>query len=208
MKIVIVFVTVALVAPAAIADLPPLYDFRAYTAATEQVSLLCVPDGTGRPLTEALTIWGSEIDATITIELIDAYGDPIAGYPAEDVWLETTLGSMSQCPAGTIADDPSDINGQLFMTGALYAGGCSDRQSGEEISVLVNGAPIWGHEMDILVNSPDLNADLVVDLSDVVLFSQTYLSGVYDYAADLHFDGIISLSDIVVFAQHLNTVCP
>jgi hypothetical protein len=208
MNILVVSITLALAASAAIADLPPLYDFRAYTAATEQVSLLCVPDGSGRPLTEAMTSWGGVIDASITVEMFDAYGDPIVGYPAEDVWLETTMGSMSVCPAGSIADGPSDVNGQLFMTGVLYAGGCSDILSGEEISAFVNGMPIWGNEMDILINSPDLNADLVVNLSDVVLFSQLFLSGVYDYAADLHYDGILNLSDLVVIAQHRNTMCP
>ena len=47
-----------------------------------------------------------------------------------------------------------------------------------------------------------------MNLSDVVLFSQLFLSGVYDYAADLHYDGILNLSDLVVIAQHRNTMCP
>ena len=51
----------------------------------------------------------------------------------------------------------------------------------------------------MLVNSPDLNGDLLVNLADLSLFAQDYF-GPYNYRSDLRWDGDLDLGDLVVFA--------
>jgi hypothetical protein len=56
-------------------------------------------------------------------------------------------------------------------------------------------------------NSPDLNGDLAVNLTDVSHFVGSFF-GTYDYASDFQWDGVINLSDIVLLAQGLGSECP
>jgi len=189
-------------------DLPPLPESMAETSAFEQVSLLCSPDGTGRSLTEAMTRWGGVVDATVTVTLRSWNYDPIPNYPAEDIWLESTSGGMSACLGGAIADGPTDVHGQTRFTVPLQAGGHTDPVAGEKLQVVVNGSPLSASRLDIQINSPDLDGDLDVDLTDVVIFVQSYFSGNDDYAVDFHCDGSINLSDLVVMASHVNVTCP
>jgi hypothetical protein len=52
----------------------------------------------------------------------------------------------------------------------------------------------------LLVNSPDLNGDLAVDLADVALFAQDYF-GPYNYRSDLCWDGRVgALNDLTYIA--------
>ncbi len=48
--------------------------------------------------------------------------------------------------------------------------------------------------------SPDLNQDGAVNLSDIVLFQQMFLTT--SYCADFDCDGIVTLTDYVMFALH------
>jgi len=61
--------------------------------------------------------------------------------------------------------------------------------------------------LDIQVNSPDINGDLRVNLTDVVLFTMLY-HGPYDYAGDFYYDGVLNLSDIVMMARGQGKTCP
>ena len=177
------------------------------TAATETVSLLCVPDGSGRPLTEARMAQGFTVDATIVVTLTDVLANPVVGYPAEDLWLESSLGGVAFCGYGAIADGPTGPDGSTTFTAPLACGGHSDSVAGERLDVSVNGYVRPGESVDILINSPDLNGDLEVDLSDTILFCGIYLGGAYDYAADYAYDGALNLSDLVLFSQALNAAC-
>ena len=56
-------------------------------------------------------------------------------------------------------------------------------------------------------NSPDINGDLAVNLSDVVLFSQDRY-GDYNYRSDFNFDGVVNLSDQIILVGALGVGCP
>ncbi len=171
---------------------------------SENLSLMVVPDGSGPRLTETMTFSGLTVDATITIHLIDGFGDPVAGYPAEDMWLESTDSGLVLCPAGSIADGPTDAAGISTWLEPLNAGGFS--RGG--CIVLVNGAALASTmPFALYFNSPDINGDLVVDLSDVILFTMDFY-GVYDHRSDFHTDGHLNLSDLAVFAQTVGAHCP
>jgi hypothetical protein len=182
--------------------IPNLDLSTAATAATEQVSLLSTPDGSGDPLTNAYTLGGGRMDATVTLTLVDDASTPIFNYPFEDLWLETNAPEIALCPGGSLADANTDVNGQTTFTGSLQAGGW-----GEGLKVIVDGDPLSQNPLNIKCNSPDMNLDLVVNLTDIVLFAQAYFGG-YDYPADYYWDEVINLSDIVLLAQGSGDACP
>lgn len=171
------------------------------------VSLCVVPGGGGDLLSEARTLDGTPVDATVHVWIYDGMANPIFAFPWEDIWLESTAGSLAACyPLGVMADAATDFDGYTSFSGALSAGGHS--AVGEKLQVLIVGTPVDCCDLDIRFNSPDVNGDRVVDLTDVFLFSQAYLSGAYEYAADFFADGVLDLSDLVVFSRHVNASCP
>ena len=176
---------------------------------TGQVSVFCVPNGSGKALDEAMVEAGGSVDATITVTLVDAGGNPIYLYPFEDMWLETDMGGLVPCNGGTVADGSTDINGEATFSASLYAGGYSNRGAGELCVVMVNGAAITGSVgLDILFNSADINGDLQVELQDTIAFVPMYTSGSYYYELDFFFDGLIFLPDLILYAGALNVACP
>jgi len=169
---------------------------------TEQVSLFSCPLGDGHRINRCMAFPGiTNVDATITANLCDINGDPIYLYPASDIWLESAGESFTFCGGGTCADHDTDINGDTTFSNALYAG---YHGSGAIVKVLgfVINAPL-----DLLFNSPDIDGDLAVTLTDVVLFTQDYFGG-YEYRSDFYWDGVLNLSDIVILSQHHTHECP
>jgi len=177
-------------------------------AITSTVSVFTVPNGSGHRLLEAMIEPGVMVDATITATFIDAGGNPMFLYPGQDIWIETSSGGLAACMAGTISDGDTDINGQTTFSGTFRAGGYSNRTGGEKARVIINGTALIGSDLDILFNSPDLDGDGQVGLSDTVIFVPRYTGGAYDYSVDYFFDGQINLSDLVLYAGGLNSACP
>jgi hypothetical protein len=144
----------------------------------------------------------------VDLYLRDANGDPVYPYPKEDLWIET--GSCVEgypgivlCYKGSTADSDTDNSGHTAWTQPLEAGCC-----GCQVIVMVSGMALSQPPFDnYFFNSPDMNCDLTVNLTDVVLFAGAYY-GVYDYCADFYWDGVLNLSDIVVLAQHVGHTCP
>lgn len=191
-----------LIASAAGAGIPDQDESDAVTAATEQVSVYSCPLGDGLPINGCMAYPGvTDVDATITATLRDINGDPVFLYPASDVWLESDTKGFAYCAGGTNADGDSDINGETTFSNTLFAG-----FSGAGAVVVVNGEVI-NAPLDMLFNSPDIDGNLVVNLTDVILFAQAYY-GTYDYAADFYWDGNLNLSDIVILAVHNTHDCP
>ena len=108
------------------------------------MSVFTVPDGSGTPLTSAL-MWdgvpGSApqvVDATIHMTLL-AFGDPVNNFPAEDMFLFTSLGGLVLCPGGSIADSDTDLNGYTSWSQAIGGGGATDPDAGEVTQIWVGG---------------------------------------------------------------------
>jgi len=188
------------------AGIPHLSLSTATTAAAVQVSVFCLPDGTGKTLDAAKAQADPvAVDATVTLTLLDGNSAPITGYPAEDIEMATTLGGFVPCSGGAGADLSTDGLGQTTFSGAFGAGGYS--ATGEMALVLIDGLPLVGSNMDIIFNSADMTGDEVVNLTDTIEFSTTY-QGAYEYKADFFFDGSYTLSDVVLFAGGYGTACP
>ena len=190
-------------ASASWAGIPDPTESYATTMAGSQVSVLNSPNGAGSPINACYGLGtGPTIDATIELWVRDAFGDPIYLYPFSDMWLETEVKGMVLCPGGSVADQSTDINGYTTFSGSMFAGCC-----GSGMLVLINGAALNQAALNMLVNSPDMNCDLTVNLTDVILFAGAYY-GAYDYCADFYWDGNLNLSDIVVLAQNQGAACP
>jgi hypothetical protein len=193
-------------ASAAWAGIPDPDQSYATSMAGPQVSVLVSPGGTGSPLNACYGFGiGPIVNATIELWVRDAFGSPIYLYPFSDMWLETTTAlkaGMVICTGGSVADQSTNIAGYTTFSGALFAGCC-----GQFMIVKINGVALNQPGFNYLVNSPDMNCDLVVNLTDVVLFAGAYY-GAYDYCADFYWDGVLNLSDIVVLAQNQGSVCP
>lgn len=196
------------IASMAVAGIPDLTLSTATTAAAVQVSVYSLPNGNGKPLTQAKAIGSTTpVNATITLTLKDGNGDPIFTYPFEDLWLETSLGNLKHCAGGTVADFSTLANGTTTFTNPILGGKQSDRVNAEKTIVLVSGSPLAGGGLDILWNSPDIDGNLIVNLSDTVLYAQN-ATGAYNYRSDFFFDNVINLSDTVLYAQGIGAVCP
>ena len=169
-----------------------------------QTLMYSVPDASGTPFTAAYASGAVETNDTVTLTLVDANGDAIFAYPFEDLWIDAESGTFLFCPGGTVADQSTDVNGQTTWTGSMFAGG-----EGAGLVVMVNGDPLTQGALDFLFNSADINADLAVNLSDAVAFTQTFAGGSgYSAAMDFNNDGTMNLSDVVAMAQAIGAACP
>ena len=195
----------------ALADLIPDYpECMAYMPNSGGVPLVLfsLPDGSGNPFTQAQVLnEGTVVDATIVLVLWDAFGVPIVGFPAEDMWLGSINGGLISCTGGTMADGDTDEFGYTTWSNPLRAGGFGT--SGCEIYISGISAICDGLPFDLSFNSADINGDGVVNLADVGIFSDHfYGESSYDFSVDFFADGVLNLGDVGRMATGIGTTCP
>lgn len=174
-------------------------------------NLMVVPDGSGMAYTQAMLNTGSstppvdgtsvQVDATLTVTLIDSNGDPVFLYPFEDLWVETSGGGLAFCAGGTAADQSTDEFGVTTFSDPIAGGGSS---FGELVVVMVAGSPLT-QTPDLTFNSPDINGDLVVDLADIVFFVPMLFT--QNPQGDYNASDLVNLSDAVFFSQAIGKSC-
>lgn len=178
---------------------------------TEPVSVFTRPGGDGHPLSDCYHFGGWKVDATLHITLLDYLMDPVPFLPAEDIWLGIVGGNpeLVFCPGGSIADAPTDANAQTSFSQPFAAGGNLDTSTGPWLLVrsVIGDFCVDCIHLDISVNSADINADHVVNLSDVILFAEDFY-GAYNYRSDFNWDGVLNLSDLVLLAPSMGGSCP
>jgi hypothetical protein len=205
MKATIIFIAVVLAVPAQ-ADWgvdPWLSSAWLEYPGSETVSLFVRPDGGGRQFTQAMTVSGNTVDATVHLEIYNYSGVPMVDYPAEDMWLEVADGGLVPCALGACADAATDQDGQTSWVAPLRAGGSSE----SDCFVVINGDILYGSNLNLHFNSPDLNGDLVVNLADVGLFAEDFFS-YYHYRSDFYCDQVLNIADLSMMAQALSATCP
>lgn len=186
--------------------------------AVAEASVFMRPDGGGAALDEARLAGGGATDATVHVQLVDPNWVPVQYFPGEDIWLQFAVepGTARGCanspsfPGGSFrADHATDADGWTEWLLPLRGGGWS----AGPVTVYLNGMPAQDPDqyvhppLDLRTNSPDLNGDLVVNLSDIVYFTQD-LTGAYQYRSDYDWDGVVNLTDVVYFAQGIGVECP
>ncbi|MBK8167299.1 MAG: hypothetical protein IPK64_15260 [bacterium] len=179
----------------------------------ETACVLIVPGGAGVPLTAARTPTGAPIDATVEATIVDSSCIPAGGQSRMDIWLEfpAEAGTASNCISGSptfVADTNTDMHGMTHMALPIQGGGWSE---GPAVFML-NGFPAHTPDYDywpqllLQVNSPDINGDRVVDLSDIAAFAGDY-HGAFHMRSDLQRDGVLNLADIALMATHMGADC-
>jgi len=131
---------------------------------------------------------GAMVDAPIHIILRDWNDDPIENYPAEDIWLD-----------GGSSDDFAFCIGGPFQAGGQIP-------PGTQPAVLVAGIAIWDTDLPLTINSPDVNGDRLVNLSDVAQL--TGILGGYAWRFDFNDDGVVNLIDVSIFTSMMAADCP
>ena len=165
---------------------------------------MILPDGSGDLLSEAFLPDGSRVDGMITVIVLNGDGTPYSAYCQENIWVMDQGGGLSFCPNGNLPISQTDSNGFTQFTRRFFGGGASSGL----LQVYLHGAALRSVSgMAVRFNSPDMNGDLAVDLSDVPLFAADFVSGVYAYRSDFHHDGQINLSDLVRMAGALGARC-
>jgi hypothetical protein len=173
------------------------------------LSLYSIPDGSGLAFTEAYHSGGQHVDGTLTMVLYADSGfglEAIANFPFEDIWLEVLGSDLAPCTGGTSPDTSTDAAGATSWITPLELGGRTN--PGEVIWIVVNGDFVDGGALpDFQLNSPDIDGNRQVNLSDVQLFAIDFY-GAYGYRSDFVWDGIVNLSDIVPLARAMGANCP
>ena len=202
---------VACLSVAAIAGVGPGDQSTIEVATSGTLSLFCLPDGGGSVFADACLKGGSDgnvvsADATITLTLWLDGVYPTAYYPAEDIWLQwVDESTVFRCDGGTIADSATDGDGITTWSRALKLGGCSEGSC----VVFANGQALSNPPpIPVQVNSPDINADGLVNLADVGLFAQDFYNPDTQYRSDFVHDDVMNVADVAKMAQSLGVSCP
>jgi len=204
-------VGVASLASAGVPDL--LLSTSARTDGSAPAVVFNLPDGTGAGFFEAVNAnTFAPIDATITLTLLDGDGLPVVDFPFEDVVLvnayddpaDPGLGGMMACTGGATPDRNSDELGTTVWSNPLTAAGYSPNLT----VIMVSNAPLESSAGEaISFNSTDVNGDFIVDLLDVVKFSQDFGAGTDPFRSDFEYDGVVDLLDVILMAQTQGRGC-
>ena len=185
-----------------------------------QKGILVVPGGSGATLSEARdTATGDIIDCSLRVLVRRPNGEPAADCPAQYItlWMRQYSGSHNEHFCSPVegtnwhyvadADRPTDSDGITEFDCPISMGGHEN-----ELNLLVKyGDSVVAGQFESgnrgpRYNSPDMNGDNSVNLSDIVIFSGC-VEGPYTWIADFNFDGSVNLTDITLFNQAIGSSC-
>jgi hypothetical protein len=152
----------------------------------------------------------------IWVEVKDAAGVGIAGIPWTDYWMNACdVGQeLALCASPLAADSLTNALGRTTFTGRIAAGGCI-LTDGMFIScqgkVFLDEGTMLQICLDIQIVGPDLNKDLVVNISDLSFFGMSYNKQVgdagYNSCCDWNDDNWCDLSDFSFLGEHYEHSC-
>jgi hypothetical protein len=148
------------------------------------------------------------VGASVSITVLDVNTVPINNFPFQDIWMKSAVaGQINLCQGGLTADANTNAAGQTTMSGVPSGGGCTQGP----MQVVISGVALPAlQNLNIRINSPDINGSLVTGLDDVGPFSIA-LNGVYNFCSDFFDDGLINLADVGIFSTHYHgggVTCP
>lgn len=155
--------------------------------------------------------------AEIWVEIVDIWGVPVGGIPPEQIWFRPCNASETLCWCEQMRkmDASTNAAGWAHVTLPFYCGGCAVLDG---IQCVVYdpwlAAPVVLQNpnciVDVRFKSPDLNADCIVNLSDLAIFAGCYATAMTPscHCADYNDDGQVNLSDLAFFASHYLHECP
>lgn len=160
------------------------------TATSNSGHILITPEGSGESLAAA--------GLTITVTVRDDTGATVPNVDRSRIRLGSPSGDIQFCPGEGVAEFDTDSNGMTTFSGALRGGGHADG----DLLVYVDDQPLTGSPLDIEVNSPDITADVKVNLSDIAELAQDLKGGTFRFRTDLWRDDVIDLVDLSLLALY------
>ncbi len=152
----------------------------------------------------------------IEVYIRDCGGNGIESIPWTDYWMDACLEeyALGICVQHFVADSLTDVNGRTTFSGCISAGGCIPEGG---IFIACQGMTILNESytapicLDVIIVSPDINADSVVNLSDLSFFGQSYNKQIgdmgYDTCCDFNDDDWCNLSDFSFLGEHYQHGC-
>ena len=155
--------------------------------------LLICPQGDGPTLAEK----GAVITLTYTELVHSEYVQAIGG----------CNGGITWCGDNPLSDSLTGDNYQTTFSGAFAGGGYDS-----EIRFVLYQfylPPCWEQYVPLVLVSPDINADLVVNIVDLAIFATGFQSPPksYDVRFDFDGDGTVGLVDFYYFSLHWQHGC-
>lgn len=167
--------------------------------------LLTCPAGDGPTL--------ADIGATITVFVRDIVSDPVPNIPAGDFWVQgfAPFNYRLYCTGSgsSNADAPTDMNGYTTISGPVATGG----YIAGDVYVIAQGMVIRYYQecnnpIPLVLVSPDIDGNLLVDVVDFGIFGEIFTSGENDPRADYNGDGLVDIVDFGMFGMHYGHTCP
>ena len=155
---------------------------------------------------------GQPANARVDVFLVSYDWDPVPDFPMEDMWLDPEASTDLVCPGfspwGFFPDQNTNVNGETHFENPLNGGGWTEGPVWFYLIGVRGATPeqVEFPPIPIRFNSPDINADGIVDLVDISLFATDYF-GDYHYRCDYHWDGFLNLSDVAMLASGLGVAC-
>ena len=159
----------------------------------------------------------------IWVEVKDAAGVGIAGIPWTDYWMNACDSGQELCLCASpiAADSLTSTAGRTTFSGRIAGGGCILTggmyvacQGKTFLDVATCTTPIC---IDIVIVSPDINADCDVNLSDLSFFGESYNLAIgetnpdtgapYNPCCDYNDDDVCNLSDFSFLGEHYQHTC-
>lgn len=161
---------------------------------------------------------GGSGTGSIWVIILDTSSIPVSGIPRTDIYWQPCPGSpgtLCWCSPRNQMDAPTNAAGWAQATGTLCVGGCA--LNGIECRVFDSTIPAWvvlanpPCVPNVQFKSPDLNADCMVNLSDLVPFGNSYNKNLgqpgYNACCDYNDDNRVNLSDFAFFSAHYQHRC-
>jgi hypothetical protein len=165
------------------------------------VSICVFPEGEAR----AFLAGGQPVTAALRFPVIRWDTVPVAFSLVPVEWYSGGPGVICEPHAAELF---TDSEGWVTWIPDIQGGGHRGPDDAVDLTLWIPVCP--NQQLDILegvyFNSPDINGDLSVNLSDVPDFAADFF-GAYDYRSDFNWDNVINLSDIVFMAQSLGVAC-
>ncbi len=141
----------------------------------------------------------------------------VPGVPVTDFWMGACdpVHTFHLCAGGFVADSPTDTNGRTTFSELIAAGGCIPSGG---IRVVCQGETIIDPDncvnplcLDVVIVSPDINADGFVNLSDLSFLGESYNHRLgdpeFNTCCDYNDDDWCNLSDFSFLAEHYQHQC-
>jgi hypothetical protein len=153
----------------------------------------------------------------IEVFLRDCTHTGIAGIPTTDFWMNACRQEyeLCLCVQHIVADSLTGTNGRTTFSGRISAGGCIPEGgiwfACQGKTILDDPICALPECIDVVIVSPDINADCYVNLSDLSFFGGSYNRQLgdpgFNTCCDYNDDDACNLSDFSFLGEHYQHGC-